>query len=146
MMQHFIHAFKLYGVFSGRSTREEYWTFTLIYILVYTVLSSIAFALDNTAFQIVFGLLSISVIIPNISITTRRLHDAGRSGWWQLAPVIGFIFTGIGLAQQSSILAITGAVLGVILFIILYFFLVVPSQEDNQYGAKPTSTPESKKS
>jgi uncharacterized membrane protein YhaH (DUF805 family) len=106
------------------------------------VLSSIAFALDNSAFQIVFGLLSISVIIPSISITTRRLHDAGRSGWWQLAPVIGFIFAGIGLAQKSSTLTITGAILGVILFIILYFFLVVPSQEDNQYGTKQISTTE----
>ena len=45
----------------------------------------------------VFGLVS---FIPALSITVRRLHDIGKSGWWYLiafVPLIGglvlFVFT-----------------------------------------------------
>ena len=27
---------------------------------------------------------SLSLFIPSISAATRRLHDSGKSGWWQL--------------------------------------------------------------
>ena len=40
---------------------------------------------------IIFGL---AIIIPNISVTARRLHDINRSGWWQLLwfiPLLGWI-------------------------------------------------------
>jgi len=136
-MKHFINAFKLYGVFSGRSTREEYWMFTLIYLLVYFALSAIAFALESEIFQIVVAVLSFGVIIPSLSITARRLHDVNRSGWWQISPYIGMIFAGIGAVQESSILSLGGISLMLGLAILLLVFLVKPSDEDNQYGPKP---------
>ena len=40
-----------------------------------------------------FGLmLQLSVIIPGLSVTARRLHDVGRSGWWYF-----IIFTVVGI-------------------------------------------------
>ena len=27
----------------------------------------------------------LSILLPTLAITTRRLHDIGKSGWWQLA-------------------------------------------------------------
>jgi len=136
-LQHFINAFKLYGVFSGRSTREEYWMFTLIYFLSYLVLSGVAWLLNSDVFQIILTILSISVIIPSVSITTRRLHDVGRSGWWQTTPYIGMTFSLIGIFQESKMLMISGAIFMLSLTIILLVFLVKPSDEDNTYGAKP---------
>jgi uncharacterized membrane protein YhaH (DUF805 family) len=136
-MKHFINAFKLYGVFSGRSTREEYWMFTLIYMLVYIALSAIAFVLESEMFQIVIAVLSFGVIIPSLSITARRLHDAGHSGWWQMAPYIGMIFGLIGTMQESQLLMMGGAGLMLVLAILLLVWLVKPSDEDNQYGSKP---------
>jgi len=136
-MKHFIRAFQLYGVFSGRSTREEYWMFTLIYLLVYLVLSAIAYMLESEVFQIVLTILSLAVIIPSLSITTRRLHDVGRSGWWQLSPYIGMVFSLVGIFQESKVLMISGAIFMLTLFVILLVFLVKPSEEDNEYGTKP---------
>ncbi len=137
-MKHFIRAFQLYGVFSGRSTREEYWMFTFIYMLVYLLLTAISTAFESQLFQILFALFSLGVIIPNLSITARRLHDAGHSGWWQIAPFIGLVFAGIGVVQASSTLSLlAGIALTFALAIVLLVFLVKPSDEDNQYGTKP---------
>lgn len=120
-MQHFINAFKLYGVFSGRSTREEYWMFTLIYLLVYFALAAVAFLLESELFQIVLTILSLGVIIPSLSITARRLHDIGRSGWWQTSPYLGMIFSVIGVLQESQVLILGGSILMLSLFIMLRF-------------------------
>ncbi|WP_051938269.1 DUF805 domain-containing protein [Ghiorsea bivora] len=135
-MQHFIRAFELYGVFTGRSTREEYWMFTLIYLLVYLVLSAIALMFESQVFQVMLTILSFAVIIPSLSITARRLHDVGRSGWWQLSPYIGMVFSLVGIFQESKVLMISGAIFMLTLFVILLVFLVKPSEEDNKYGKK----------
>jgi uncharacterized membrane protein YhaH (DUF805 family) len=37
-------------------------------------------------------ILNLILVIPYISASIRRLHDVGRSAWWQLAS-----FTGIGV-------------------------------------------------
>ena len=45
-------------------------------------------------------------MLPNIAITTRRMHDIGRSGWTQLIsfiPIIGFfIFLTYELKQGDT--------------------------------------------
>jgi uncharacterized membrane protein YhaH (DUF805 family) len=96
--------------FSGRSRRTEYWMFQLFNFLAALMLGLLAFAGgalfgegEKDAFNVfavcmgVFGVIS---FIPALSITIRRLHDIGRSGWWYLiafVPVIGglilFVFT-----------------------------------------------------
>ena len=43
------------------------------------------------AVAIIFGLI---LFVPALAVTARRLHDTGRSGWWQLTayiPYVGFI-------------------------------------------------------
>jgi uncharacterized membrane protein YhaH (DUF805 family) len=100
-MEHFFGAFKKYADFSGRARRQEYWMFILIYMIIYIVLA----VLDETVGTMVLGLVFILVtLIPSISIATRRLHDTGRSGWWQLIaliPLIGAIVLIVFLAQDS---------------------------------------------
>lgn len=53
-------------------------------------------------------------LIPSFAVGSRRLHDIGRSGWWQL-----LIFTIIG---------------GLLL---IYWFAKAPSEEDNIHGPAP---------
>lgn len=55
------------------------------------------------------------MLIPTITTSTRRLHDIGRSGWWQL---LGFI-----------------PLIGIIVLII--FFVTDSDSGDNAYGANP---------
>lgn len=42
-----------------------------------------------------FGLLcGVATVMPSLAVGARRLHDTGRSGWWQLialVPIVGLI-------------------------------------------------------
>ncbi len=83
--------FKKYGVIEGRASRSEYWFFVLFYTVVIVVLELLT--LVNSTFVTIFLIARIGFIIPTITVTTRRLHDVNRSGWWQLISftIIGFI-------------------------------------------------------
>lgn len=72
-------AIRNYFVFKGRSTRAEYWWWVLFLILATIPLTIASFIIPllSQAFQLF-------TLIPSISLTTRRLHDIGKSGWWQL--------------------------------------------------------------
>ncbi|WP_351010611.1 DUF805 domain-containing protein [Shewanella sp. S1-58-MNA-CIBAN-0166] len=50
------------------------------------------------------AIVSLALLVPSLSIAARRLHDTGRSGWWQLIlliPIIGLIVLIVFLAQDS---------------------------------------------
>ena len=72
--------FKRYATFRGRANKAEYWLWILFVVII-------------TSFVVVGWLALPVVVLPTISITTRRLHDVGKSGWWQLlliVPLVGF--------------------------------------------------------
>ena len=97
-MEHFIGALKKYADFTGRARRQEYWMFILVYMIINIVLSFLGL-------DIVSGIVGLGLLIPSLSIAARRLHDTGRSGWWQLIvliPLIGLIVLIIFLAQDSN--------------------------------------------
>jgi uncharacterized membrane protein YhaH (DUF805 family) len=85
-----------YADFSGRASRPEFWWFVLFVLLVTLALTTIIPVLGN-----VFGL---AMLLPQLAVGARRLHDTGRSGWWQLlllVPVAGLIGLIILWAQPS---------------------------------------------
>jgi len=113
-MNYFIGPLKKYADFSGRATRTEYWMFYLTYIIAVVVASVIDSIIGLPVLTLILGL---GLLIPSLSVTVRRLHDTGRSGWMifiSLVPLIG------GL--------------------IVLFFLVQDSREDNDYGVNPKAT------
>ena len=73
-----------YATFSGRASRPEFWWFFLFQILASVAASMIG---DTIA-----ALASLALLLPALAVGTRRLHDIGKSGWWQL-----LMLTGIGL-------------------------------------------------
>ncbi|SMF18121.1 Uncharacterized membrane protein YhaH, DUF805 family [Alteromonadaceae bacterium Bs31] len=100
-MNYFIDAFKKYADFSGRSRRKEYWMFVLFYLIIYIALIVVDSVLGTMFLALIFSLV---LLVPSISIAARRLHDTGRSGWWQLIaliPLIGTIVLIVFLAQDS---------------------------------------------
>ena len=100
-MDYFIHGLKEYFNFSGRERRQDYWMFILIYFLIYIFLTLIDIFIGTTWLGTIF---SLAMIIPSINFATRRLHDTGRSGWWQLLyliPLIGAIVVLIFLVLDS---------------------------------------------
>ena len=69
-----------YADFGGRSSRREYWGFAfanLILAASFWLLGILGGPLGNLS--VLYGVV---VLIPNLAITCRRLHDTGRSGWW----------------------------------------------------------------
>jgi uncharacterized membrane protein YhaH (DUF805 family) len=87
----YLGALAKYGVFSGRARRREFWMFTLVNFIVGLVLSIPV--LFGRWFMIIPDLYSLAVLIPSFAVGCRRLHDIGRTGWWQLIVVIPVIGT-----------------------------------------------------
>jgi uncharacterized membrane protein YhaH (DUF805 family) len=83
-----------YATFTGRAGRPEYWWWVLAVLIaaaVASVLDGMIFGSDVSIFG---GLLSLAIVVPNIAVGVRRLHDTDRSGWWltlTLIPVIGLL-------------------------------------------------------
>lgn len=153
--------FKNYFNFKGRSTRSEFWYGYLFCFLVSLVFSCIvggityssimstvsSHSYDSygklignlggvTIISLIFG---IALAIPSWSSAARRLHDAGKSAWWLLLVLVGYIpviFTYIpGLPSEIisgfSCLMLPVSLVGAILNII---FWCRPSVGENQWG------------
>lgn len=99
-----------YADFSGRATRAEIWWWVLATLLVGIGISVVDSALGFTGVSYGFTPLStifgLAILLPDLAVTCRRLHDIGKSGWWQLAwYIIGFL---------GAIPLILGVVFGVV--------------------------------
>jgi len=68
--------FSKYATFSGRASRPEFWWFFLFQILASIAASMIGDTLS--------GLVGLVLLLPALAAGSRRLHDIGKSGWWQL--------------------------------------------------------------
>lgn len=86
-----------YAEFEGRASRSEFWWWVLFVFLVSAAVSMVSATLS--------GLFSLAVLLPNISVAARRLHDIDRSGWFQLValiPLIGWILMIYWCVQDSK--------------------------------------------
>ncbi|MEL6677513.1 MAG: DUF805 domain-containing protein [Pseudomonadota bacterium] len=99
--------FAKYATFSGRAMRPEFWYFTLFLILmefVLTLVNSALFGPVTTVYPALDGsggsytnqdynsgwlgtLFTLATLIPALSVSWRRLHDIGRTGWWSVIPL-----------------------------------------------------------
>ena len=155
----YMSAMRRYATFSGRSPRKEYWMFLGIYVVV----SIIAALLDGLAIDFmprtlseigIFGsIVSLVHLVPSFSVTFRRLHDTGRSGWWIGIPSLlaipgyGLMAAGIfggGLDAATfaaNPLFLVGAALVVVvllMFLVVFVFMFFRSEEgQNKYGPHP---------
>ena len=86
--------FQKFSDFNGRASRSEFWYFYLFAILVYFISIFIAIQISIRLWFAVAILSVLILFVPALAVTARRLHDTGRSGWWQLTayiPYVGFI-------------------------------------------------------
>lgn len=107
--------FRKYTQFSGRASRSEFWwaqagqllIFLVLGLLLVVALVIMLSTADPYTDQVSGGamalylitlalsvLVSLALIVPNIAVTVRRLHDTNRSGWFyfiRFVPVVGEI-------------------------------------------------------
>ncbi len=119
--------------FKGRARREEYLYFVLgnciVSIAVFLVSIAVSILvcwsililtcwssdLILACWSVLSRLLGLVFLVPGLAVGARRLHDTGRSGWWQLlifVPVIGEI-------------------------VLLVWFATAGKPEENKWGANP---------
>ena len=99
--------FNKFAVFSGRASRSEFWFFVLFGFLggIITVIIDVMILgypyEENGPINLIF---SVTLIIPSIAVTARRLHDINKSGWWQLLwiTIIGGILLIIWHASEGE--------------------------------------------
>lgn len=114
--------FTKYATFSGRASRSEYWWWTLANVLISSVLYGLMFGLAFTGATVtdagsmipgpLFGvglaayvLWTLAVIIPNLAIVWRRLHDTNRSGaffFLAFIPLVGGIILLVFMLLDSD--------------------------------------------
>lgn len=114
--------------FNGSATKREFWLFLLFYFIAY----SIVWTLDDLFIKNTVDLkefpigelipagyidpnVGLAVLlfrpimaIPTISVTVRRLHDIGKSGWWCVLwvlplPILGWFWLIPWLLKPSRI-------------------------------------------
>ena len=97
--------FSKYVTFSGRACRSEFWYFVLFVVIGTIVCMALDYALNLEFLNILF---SLATFLPSIAVTARRLHDIGRSGWWQLlvlVPLVGFIWLIVWFCRRGEPMA-----------------------------------------
>jgi len=135
--------FKKYIDFNGRASRSEFWYFTLLLVFGYFGLllivnywndSNLFYELSDTLYNsinyLIYGMfygLPIICLIPFVSVTIRRIHDIGQSGFVILIFFVGFF---IAFLLKSELIVR-------IVFIILGVFLTQKSAGKNQFGPVP---------
>lgn len=102
-----------YLLFNGRASRKEFWAVMLFSVLISFVLQllyTLGFAIsDNLGLLLAlpFMIFALGMVIPQLTVSVRRLHDTDKSGWWLLLGLIP-IFGTIALIVLFSLASSAG--------------------------------------
>ena len=102
----FTSAWKRSFDYSGRSSRGDYWWFTLVDTIIILILNALS-PLNALIYKLTV-LYMVAQILPSLPLTIRRLRDAGKHWGWifiSVVPVLGSIWL-IWLLVQPSILSL----------------------------------------
>lgn len=112
--------FQNYVNFRDRSGRSEFWYWVLFGVIVSIVASVIDVILgfDGATGGPAQAIAGLALLLPNLAVAVRRLHDIAKSGWWVLVgliPILGWIY--------------------------LIYLYIQPSGGPNQWGTGPLAAP-----
>ena len=165
-MKWFIKCLKKYFDFRGRATRREFWLFVLSVFVLKVLLTCFSFIFGGGMpvlgfvetlptelmpssidagifFSGLIGLVGLLLIIPTLSVTARRLRDAGRSPWWllvyfivtigSLLSAVYFALSSITAADHTPLFMMYGA-LGVALLTLILMTVLLSLKSATFYG------------
>ena len=161
-----------YADFSGRSRRMEFWMWQLGKFLFFGVLFILALAMVGPALMsgdvnnlgsavigimflyLIYIVVGLAILVPDIAVAVRRLHDTERSGWWILAPLAPYIPmlalggfagatfdpknpTGGAMAGVGMLVMVCGLAVMVLAIVLLVFYFLEGTPGPNKYGPDP---------
>lgn len=102
--------FQNYANFNGRARRSEYWFFVLFTMCVSIILGIISAIFSgseamSTILSVITGIFSLAILVPQLAVGVRRLHDVGKSGWYflfGLIPLVGSILLLVWFCTDSQ--------------------------------------------
>lgn len=102
-----LQQWKLIFKYEGTATKREYWC-VLVFNLVIGVLATLAIYKGDylKIAGIVLCTYLVVALIPMLSLTVRRLHDTGKSGWWMclaLVVVVGLIVLAVMCMRPAEV-------------------------------------------
>lgn len=91
-----------YFDFKGCISRINYWKIVLINFIILNIVNILSDILP--VLNILLFIMCLAILIPNIALTTCRLHDVGKSGHWQwlYLTLFGNIAIFVFLCQKSQ--------------------------------------------
>lgn len=134
-----------YADFSGRASRGEFWTFFFVVMVAQALarVVDIVFLRGSYLPGPVAGIVGLLLIVPQLAVAVRRLHDVNCSGRELIAPLL--------MLLAMPLVVLFGSVLGKIvalgysgLVLIVFGMLLLQlikegSKVPNKYGAAPTA-------
>lgn len=164
-MEWMILPLKRYAQFGGRSRRMEFWMWILFIVLVNIVLSILDATLGlggraaagagalpggfgygaGISGGVLANIFTLAVLIPNIAVAVRRLHDIDRSGWWILLPLLPYVIGIAAILSGAAAGSIPAMVVGgvallsglVCAIVILVWYCTAGTVGPNRYGDDP---------
>lgn len=166
-MKWYLMAWQKYFQFSGRSRRKEFWMFVLFNIIagiILQILDDILGTKYGATTPIITGeafmdsmniylsqgtgilgtIYSLAVIIPNLALAVRRLHDVNRSGLWLLAIIIpsvisiASVFLALLAPMIGGLIAmVCGLSILVLAILLLVWYCTEGTAGPNKYGEDP---------
>lgn len=132
---------KKYADFKGRSSREEFWSFLGLVIVLQALAGFVGMVFGVG--PLLSAVVSALLIIPQLAVAVRRLHDVGKSGMELVFPFIMLMalplaFAFRGLLPQIVALGLLGTVL-IVFANLLRLFLKPGATVPNKYGGAPTA-------
>ena len=96
----FLEAVKMcfikYADFNGRAPRAEYWWWFLFTFIL---------GLAVGWLPVIGWIVSFGILVPNLAVSWRRLHDIDKAGgWWfiGLIPIVGWIILLVWFCQEGE--------------------------------------------
>jgi uncharacterized membrane protein YhaH (DUF805 family) len=102
---------------TGRARRAEFWYFVLANLVIAIILGALSSLLGLPLIgnqPLLVSIYALAILIPNICVQIRRLHDSGKSGWWLLL-----------------LLTVIGAI------VLIVFYVLDSEKAANTYGPSP---------
>lgn len=104
-----------YADFNGRVGRAQFWYYMLVYVVIWIGVSIVA----SLSTRLLSSLFLLGILLPNLGMTVRRLHDSGKPGIWAL-----LILVPLGASILLGLVAIMGGAFGALGFLFILFPLI----------------------